>query len=204
MRKLILKVSMSVDGFMAGPNGEMDWFFKSRSEEGAAWLADTLWQAGLHIMGSRTFYTMASHWPFAKDAVAEPMNAIPKVVFTSKDKLDLQAKGLNAQALKDANASPDAHTWAEAQIANGDLAEEIKKLKQQQGKDILAQGGASFVQSLVATGLIDEYRLVIHPVVLGTGLPVFSKLPKPSDLQLVEHIAFKAGTVVHVYRALGN
>jgi len=204
MRKLILKVSMSVDGFMAGPNGEMSWIAKSRSEEGAAWLVDTLWQAGLHVMGSRTFYTMASHWPFSQDALAAPMNAIPKMVFTSKDKLDLQAKGLNTAGLKDTYVSPDAHTWAEAQIANGNLAEEIKKLKQQPGKDILAQGGASFVQSLAATGLIDEYRLVIHPVVLGTGMPVFSRLPQPSDLQLVKHVAFKAGTVVHIYRPLGN
>jgi riboflavin biosynthesis pyrimidine reductase len=71
-------------------------------------------------------------------------------------------------------ASPNAASWAEAQIANGDLATEIGRLKQQPGKDIVAHGGAGFAQSIARLGLIDEYRLVVHPVALGAGLSLFT------------------------------
>ena len=80
MRWLVLKMSMSVDGFLAGPNGEVDWMIRSRDEGGKAWVADTLRHAGLHAMGSRTYYAMAGYWPTATDLLAAPMNNIPKIV----------------------------------------------------------------------------------------------------------------------------
>ncbi|MFY9737844.1 MAG: dihydrofolate reductase family protein [Candidatus Cybelea sp.] len=89
-------------------------------------------------------------------------------------------------------------SWTEPTLANGELAEEIAALKEQPGKDLLAHGGAGFAQSLVATGLIDEYRLLVHPVVLGKGMPVFSGLAKPLNLLLVNATEFE-GPVALVY-----
>ena len=91
-------------------------------------------------------------------------------------------------------------SWDNALILTGDLAEEIKKLKAQPGKDIIAHGGASFVQSLVATGLVDEYHLLVHPVVLGNGLPIFSAVSGRIPLTLIEAKTFPAGAVAHSYR----
>jgi dihydrofolate reductase len=189
MRKVVLKMSMSIDGFVGGPKGEIDWIFRSRSDDGAAWIVDTLAGAGLHAMGSRTFRDMASYWPTAAGPFAAPMNRIPKVVFS-------------AHGLDDAAADATLESWRSPRVARGDLSEEIARLKDEDdgGGYILAHGGASFAQSLVERGLVDEYRLVIHPVVLGRGLPLFSKLTAPHDLRLIETKSFSTGTVAHVYR----
>jgi dihydrofolate reductase len=210
MRKLILKMSISVDGFVGGPNGEIDWLLKSLSEESTAWIVDALWNAGLHIMGSRTFYDMISYWPYSDEPFAKPMNEIPKAVFTRKG-IDL-ANHAATTALKEASTqkaekglssiSPDLSSWISAEVITGDLKKEIIRLKQQPGKDILAHGGASFAQSLVKTGLIDEYRLVIHPAALGTGLSLFSGLSETLELELADKRTFKGGAVGHVYRPI--
>ncbi|WP_434612068.1 dihydrofolate reductase family protein [Arthrobacter sp. A5] len=197
MRKLILKMSMSLDGFVGGPNGEMDWTLRSRSEDGAAWVLETLQQAGLHAMGSHFYNEVASYWPTSTDPMAAPMNDIPKVVFTRQKSFDLHAGqgGVPAQ-----EPSHGAASWASARIANGDLAEEMQRLKQEPGNYILAQGGADFARSLVELGLLDEYRLVIHPVALGSGLPLFSDLQQPMDLELISTTQFRAGAMAQVYR----
>ncbi len=98
MRKLILRQNMSADGFVGGPNGEIDWIFKSFDDSAMSWTLETLWQVGVHIMGSRTFRDMAAHWPRSTEPIAAPMNEIPKVVFTRKG-LDQAA---TTQALADA------------------------------------------------------------------------------------------------------
>ncbi|WP_201315118.1 dihydrofolate reductase family protein [Dyella sp. EPa41] len=209
MRPLILKMSISLDGFVAGPNGELDWLFRTSDEGGRRWVEEMLWQAGLHAMGSRTYADMASFWPTSDMPMAAPMNEIPKVVFTRQKSLDLGA-GRTTAALRDAQsaepaAAAPAHaanlkSWTEAEVASGDLVTEMTRLKQQPGKFILAHGGAQFAQSLVASGLIDEYRLVVHPVILGKGLPLFSQLPKPLDLELQAITVFRSGTAAHIYR----
>ena len=103
-----------------------------------------------------------------------------------------------------ANTSPDrsagAASWTNPVIMRGDLSEEIKRMKGQPGKDILAHGGAGFARELVKTGLIDEFQLLVHPVALGSGLPLFSTLKKPLDLKLVDAKIFDSGAVAHVYR----
>jgi dihydrofolate reductase len=206
MRKLCLKMSISIDGFVSGPNGEIDWIFRTGSSESTAWIVESLWHAGVHIMGSRTFRDMAAYWPSSTAPFAAPMNQIPKVVFSRGG--PQQAAGQSTtQALLDARAhtleparsEPATESWRLARVATGDLAEEIARLKQEPGKDILAHGGASFAQSLVAHDLIDEYRLVVHPVALGRGLALFSQLGAPLNLQLVDVTPFKGGTVAHVY-----
>lgn len=77
--KLILQMRMSLDGFVCGPNGEMDWMFPHFGEDSTAWVLESLWQAGVHIMGSKTFRDMAAFWPSSTGTCAPPMNEIPKV-----------------------------------------------------------------------------------------------------------------------------
>jgi dihydrofolate reductase len=211
MRKLVLKMSMSIDGFVAGPKGELDWLFKSMSPGSTSWIHDTLVGAGLHIMGSHTYYDMKAYWPYSSDLLAAPMNDIPKVIFSAKG---LVADGKTTTAISDA-AIADASkgvtlsdkttvldSWLNAAVASGDLAEEIKKLKEQPGGYILAHGGAGFARNLISTRLIDEYRLVVHPVLLGAGLPIFSKLQDRIDMQLVSSTALDLGVVASIYKQL--
>jgi dihydrofolate reductase len=211
MRKLILKMSMSLDGFVAGPHGEIDWLFRSQHNESTAWIVEEIGKAGIHIMGSKTFHDMVAWWPTSTEPFAAPMNEIPKGVFTQKG-LAGGNPDLVTHAVQDAQkareqrnestvpAPSSAKSWEEARVFSGDLTEEIKKLKQEPGKDIIAHGGASFARSLVATGLIDEYQLLVHPVALGAGLPLFSSLRKPLDLNLIEIKTFPSGAAAHIYR----
>jgi dihydrofolate reductase len=179
MRKLILRMSMSLDGFVGGPDGELDWIFRNVDEESIAFGVAQLWEAGVHAMGSTTYRDMAAHWPTSTEPWAQPMNEIPKVVFS--------------KTLKDAS-------WGPVRILGGKLAEEVASLKAEPGKDIVVHGGASFAQSLNRLGLVDEYWLLIHPIAIGEGLPIFKDLPSPVDLKLVSAKAFPKGTVAKTYR----
>lgn len=210
MRKLILKMSISVDGFVADANSEGNWIFTSMDEGAVDWTMMSIWQAGLHIMGSRTFRDMASWWPSSKEVYAAPMNEIPKAVFSKNPSATAPAPA-TTQALRDAVRKRDEaqaqgsnganeESWRNARVMSGDLGADIAQLKSEPGKDIMAHGGAGFARSLVRSGLVDEYQLLVHPIALGQGLPIFSELPKPIVLHLVSATAFPAGAAAHVYR----
>jgi dihydrofolate reductase len=186
MRDLILKMSVSIDGFVAGPDGGIKWVF-GKDQEAKAWSVEAVSNASLHIMGSRTFHDMAAYWPTSTDIFALPMNQIPKAVFSKQGPAILKAAGATA-------------SWAQAYVASGDLAEEIAKLKAQDGKPIMAHGGAGFARSLIAHDLVDRYVLLVHPVVLGKGLPIFSDLATPRRLKLISSRAFPGGAVAQIYR----
>lgn len=208
MRELVLKMSMSLDGFVGSPDGGIKWVF-GNDEEAIAWSVATVWNASLHIMGSRTFHDMVAYWPTSTSVFAPPMNQIPKAVFSRQGRGVLKAPNQTA-ALRDARADagmnqptqlqPGAGSWAQAYVASGDLAEEIAKLKAGEGKPIVAHGGAAFVRSLIAHGLIDQYALLVHPIVLGKGLAVFSDLETPQRLKLVSSRAFPGGALAQIYR----
>lgn len=206
MRKLILKMSMSLDGFVAGPNGELDWLFRTSDAESRAWTVAAIEGAGIHAMGRKTYRDMAAYWPTSTEVFAQPMNEVPKIVFARSG---LGDAGATTRAIEDARAqgtprttaSPEVlRSWTHPRVATGPLAEEIARLKAEPGRDILAHGGAAFAQSLVELDLIDEYRLVVHPVVLGRGLPLFAKAARPLELELVELVRFPKGVAAHVYR----
>jgi dihydrofolate reductase len=211
-RKLVLKMSISLDGFVAGPNGEADWIFRSSGgADSTGWLLDTLRGAGVHIMGSRSYADMAAFWPYSEMAIAAPMNEIPKVIFSRAGLAHGPLAEKTTRALAEAKArnahqhgvTPSAavlQSWAEPAVASGELVDEILRLKEQPGGFILAHGGARFAQSLVAAGLVDEYRLAIHPVALGQGMPLFSGLSSPCDLRLIGMTPFASGAVAAVYQ----
>ena len=130
-------------------------------------------------MGRATYEEMAQAWPASNDPYAAPMNDIPKVVFSK---------------------TLDRADWADTRIARGDLATEISELKRGEGNDLLAWGGATFAQSLSKLGLVDEYRLVLQPVALGDGLPLFKDLAEPLNLELIDAQTYDTGASLHVYR----
>ena len=178
--KLVLMMGVSLDGHVARPGkfGAGGWgvppedpALKARK---LGWIRD----AGMHLMGRTTYEEMSGFWPTSDDEYAAPMNDIPKVVFS--------------RTLSEA-------TWPESSIARGDLAEEIAALRAQPGGEIIAWGGAGFAQALSRAGLVDEYVLVINPVALGSGLPMFADLPAALRLELVEARAF-GSTALHIYR----
>ncbi len=185
MRKLILRISVSIDGFIEASNEMLD-FAKSRSPEGAASVAEKIGKAGAHLMGRKAFCEMAPFWPTAGGVLAKPMNEIPKIVFSKKG--------------FDPTRVSSAKSWAEAKVITGDLAEEITALKQQTGKDLIAHGGIEFAQNLVQTGLVDEFYIARHPVAAGSGFGLFEKLSKPLYLKLIETKAFSTGAMGCVYR----
>jgi dihydrofolate reductase len=171
-------MGVSLDGFVALPDGKLDWGLPPEHADVTAWKVAALRDVSTHIMGRVTYEGMAAHWPTSTEVYAAAMNDTPKVVFS--------------RTLERAD-------WTGTRIARGHLAEEIAGLRHESGGDIMAHGGATFVQALSNSGLIDEYHLVIHPVALGGGLPLFKDLPGPLHLQLLDATTYSDGTAIHVY-----
>lgn len=181
MRQLILQMGVTLDGYVAGTGSEGDWGLPEEDPEVRAWKVASLSKVGTHIMGRVTYEEMARYWPSSTGQYADFMNQLPKVVFSR---------------------TLPAAEWAGSRIARGDLAEDIAALKSESGGEIMAHGGAAFVQALSRLGLIDEYRLVIMPVALGSGLPLFKDLTRPLRLDLTEAKSFPDGTAIHVYQPI--
>jgi dihydrofolate reductase len=179
MATVILKMSVSLDGYVASLDGSTDWLAAGRSDDSTSWVLETVSNAGVHLIGAGTYSAWAGYWPGASGPFAKAMNEIPKVVFSNS----LTSAG-----------------WGETEIAAGDLAEAITWLEQERSSDgyLLAQGGTQFARSLVANGLIDEYRLVIHPVVLGAGDRIFTV---PLTIESMSTTVFSGGAVAHVFAA---
>jgi dihydrofolate reductase len=144
--RLILLMGISVDGFVAAPDGSQPWLGGPREDPAATrWKLGTIQGADAHLMGRKTYGDMASHWPSSQSAYATPMNDIPKVVFSTT----LERAG-----------------WAETRIAAGDLGEEIAAIKARPGGYVVAYGGATFARALIRGGHVDEYRLNVQPFAL--------------------------------------
>jgi dihydrofolate reductase len=180
MRRLILQTSVSIDGYVAALDGSHPWAEGREDDEAfKRWILDSVWAAGAYLMGRVTHEEMAAFWPTSTSDYARPMNEIPKVVFS--------------KTLEHAD-------WPETRIAGGDLSEEIGRLKSEPGKDLIAYGGARLDQALSRLGLVEEYRLMIQPAALGTGLSLFKDLPAPLHLELVEATTYATGVAIHIYR----
>jgi dihydrofolate reductase len=176
MSSLILKMSMSLDGYVEPAHEHPEWIAAGRSPDSGEWLLDTVSNAGAHLVGAETYTRWADFWPRQSGPIAAAMNEIPKVVFSN---------------------SLTAADWPETTIATGDLTEAVTRLKQEHsGRYLLAQAGVRFARSLVEAGLIDEYRLVVHPIVLGAGERLFTA---PLNLEPVSTTAFSGGAVAHVF-----
>jgi dihydrofolate reductase len=178
MASVVLKMSVSLDGYIASVDGSTDWITAGGSADALSWTVETVSNAGAHLIGAATYAGWAGYWPGASGPFAKPMNEIPKVVFSNS----ITSAG-----------------WGETTIAAGDLAAAITRLKQERSDGyLLAHGGARFARSLVETGLIDEYRLAIHPVILGAGERLFLA---PLTIEPISTTVFSGGAVAHVFAA---
>jgi dihydrofolate reductase len=189
MRKLVLQqAAISLDGYICEEGTEFWRSFGPAAQPPApdddeyeAYFLAGLRDAGTHIMGRVTYESMAGTWPTSADPVAPLMNDTPKVVFSR---------------------SLESARWPESRIARGDMADEIARLKAEPGGEILAHGGVRFVQSLVRLGLVDEYRLYVHPVAIGAGAPLFPDLGRPHGLRLLSSRIFQCGVLALTYRPM--
>jgi dihydrofolate reductase len=181
MGTLILQMGISLDGLVARPGkyGAGGWGSPPEDPALKQRKLDLIRTAEAHLMGRTTYEEMAGFWPTSDDDYAEPMNTIPKVVFS--------------KTLEHAD-------WPETRIMGGDLHDEIGNLKHESTGVLIAWGGATFAQSLTRLGLIDEYRLVLHPVALGEGLPLFKGLTSPRKFHVVESQTYDSGLTLFVYQ----
>ena len=184
MRRLSVFNTVSLDGYFTDEKNDMSWAHEGEGDaEFNEFTSGNASGGGTLIFGRITYQLMASYWPTPQAAkqfpvVAEQMNALPKVVFSS--------------------SLPELE-WSNARVTDRPAEEEIPELKRQPGKDIVVFGGAGFARSLAGHDLIDEYRINVHPVVLGDGLPLLHGLPEPLRLELVSSTAWADGTVTHTY-----
>jgi dihydrofolate reductase len=193
MRKLKLQVQMSVDGYIAGPNGEMDWMMMEgwNSDYKYRNYVDELTQSiDTILLGRKMTSGFISYWsdvmskPDNRDYMfAKKMIEIPKIVFSN---------------------TLDKSEWINTELSKGDLRTEITRIKNQHGRDIIVYGGASFDSSLIKEKLIDEFYLFINPVALGKGMSIFKDLNDVRKFTLIESIAFDYGIVLLHYETLKN
>jgi dihydrofolate reductase len=190
MRKLKLQMQLSIDGFVAGPNSEMDWMVWDWDDELKKYVTGLTDSVDMILLGRKMTAGFISHWSSVVSNPADPGFAFgrkmidkPKVVFTK---------------------TLDKSEWENTILATGNLVDEISKLKNNKGKDIIVYGGAGFVSSLINADLIDEYHLFINPAAIGRGLPIFSKRKKYLTLKLANFRAFECGIVVHHYEPRGQ
>jgi len=183
MRKLRLQMQMTLNGFVAGPNGELDWLNINWDDKGfAQYVNDFTDASGCILMGRKMMDDFMTHWTKAagdphdrEHDFARKMVDIPKVVFT--------------KTLQQTN-------WENLTLAKGDLVAEVKALKAMPGKDLIAYGGATFVSSLLRERLADELYLFINPVTIPDGMRIFHER---TGLKLKKATALDCGTVVVQY-----
>ncbi len=174
MRRIIVSNLMSLDGFFEGPNHELDWFVVD--EEFFAYARDMLRSVDTIVFGRKTYQHMANYWPSAPaEEIADQMNNLPKIVFSG--------------TLQSAE-------WKNSILVKSDAAAEISRLKQLPGKDMVILGSASLASFLLQRGLIDEYRVILNPVFLGSGRPLFQDVKQRLRLKLSRTKLFGSGVVV--------
>ncbi|HKH85641.1 MAG TPA: dihydrofolate reductase family protein [Nitrososphaera sp.] len=174
LRKLKLQVQMSVDGYIAGPNGEMDWLVWNWDDKLKEYVNQLTESVDTILLGRKMTEGFISYWSDVMTkpddpwyAFAKKMIEVPKVVFT---------KTLNKSE------------WVNTDIATGDLTDEVNKLKRREGKDIIVYGGAAFDSSLIKAGLIDEFHLFVNPAAIGKGMTIFKDLNEMLKFTLAKSI----------------
>jgi dihydrofolate reductase len=186
MPRLAVFNNVTLDGYFSGPGGDLSWSHKgSEDPEWRSFVEGNASGGSRLLFGRITYDLMASYWPTPaamknSPDVAEGMNNMPKFVFSrSLDKVE----------------------WSHATLVKGDLVEEVRKMKDGSGEDLTILGSGSIVSQLAQAGLIDEYQLIVHPVVLGKGKTMFEGITKQPALKLIRTRAFNNGNVLLSYAA---
>lgn len=194
MRRVVVSNWISVDGFIGGPKRELDWFAQKgflNKTDFAEYTKELLSAAGEIILGRATYEQFVRTWPTrtASDPSSDPliterMNSLPKIVFSKT--LDKVSWG----------------AWGNARLVRGDAGDEVKRLKSEPGKDLVIFGSGSLVSSLTNDGLIDEYQLIVQPVILGAGIPEFPNVGKRTKLKLLKSRQLREGAIILYYQLL--
>lgn len=183
MRKLVVFNNVTMDGYFSGVNGDISWAKGHQDVEFKAFAAKNAEGGGVLVFGRITYELMMSYWPTpdAKKSdpiVAERMNNLPKIVFSR---------------------TLDEASWNNTKLVKGDPAAEIRKMKKEPGEDMAIMGSGSIVSQLAQKGLIDEYQIVVNPVVLGKGRTMFEGVKESVTLKLTKTRAFGNGNVLLCY-----
>jgi dihydrofolate reductase len=182
MRRVVVSEFVSLDGVMEAPD---KWHLQFWHEEMGKYKDDELFASDALLLGRITYEGFAAAWPSrAGDDFADRMNGLPKYVVSTTLEEPLE--------------------WNNSTLIKGNVAEEVSRLKQQPGQDILVAGSADLVNTLMPHGLIDECRLVIHPIVVGNGKRLFRDESDTTILRLVETKTFGSGVVVLTYQPAGE
>jgi len=184
MRKIIVTEFITLDGVIEAPGPAHDfkhagWSMPYWSDDIGKFKSEELFACDAQLLGRKTYEGFAAAWPAMKDSFADRMNGMPKYVAT--------------KTLKTLS-------WNNSRALKGDVAQEVAKLKQQPGGNILVAGSGDLVQTLTRHGLVDEFRLLVYPVVLGEGQRLFAAGTQ-AKLELIESRPFESGVVTLRYRA---
>jgi dihydrofolate reductase len=191
MRKLKLQMQLSIDGFVAGLNGEMDWMTWNWDDEIKNYVNDLTDNIDCILLGGHMPAGFIPYWESVVADKENPQNRgigeyefgkkmvnTPKVIFTKTIEKSI---------------------WDNTILAKGDITEEVNRLKAQKGKDIITYGGANFASNLIKHNLIDEYHLFINPTVIGSGMTIFKEIEQKLNLKLIKANPFECGIVVLCY-----
>ena len=193
MRKIIAATFVSLDGVMQAPGGPDEdpvggfkfggWTFHYFDEVGGAAMDELFSKPFALLLGRRTYDIFNAYWPYQKDPIADAFNPATKYVATHR---------------------PDTLTWQNTQWLGEDIVAALRRLKQQDGPDLLIQGSANLIQTLLANGLIDEIRLMIFPLLLGKGKRLFGDSAMPAAFKLVKSQTSSTGVIIATYERSGE
>lgn len=182
MRKLFSFNMVTLDGFFEGPNHDINWHMVD--DEFNQFAIEQTSTIGTILFGRATYELMISYWPTPAAQADDPevahlMNTLPKVVFS--------------RTLSKAE-------WNNTRLITNNVAEEVLKLKQEAGNDLAVFGSANLLSSLMQLNLVDEHRVLVNPVLLGRGTPLFQNITHPVSLKLMKTRTFKSGNVLLYYQ----
>ncbi len=180
-RRLIVHMSVSLDGFVAGRDGVVNWLGSGTLHGATRHHAnlEMLGQVGLIVIGRGAYQEMAQAWSSSDSPMARLINRLPKVIFSD---------------------SLESVEWENARLNEAPLEEEIPRLKEEPGGDIVVFGGGHICHSLIRERLVDELRLTVHPVALGAGISLMHGLPEPRRFELVSATVYTDGSILQMLR----
>lgn len=190
MRKLILFLHASLDGFVEGPNGAMDIGWISYDGDLEKYAKEILNTADTVIWGRGTYQLMHGYWP-----------SVPSDPSTSEHERN-HAEWIDKTAKIVFSTTLDQVEWNNSRLVKEDVEEEIRNLKKQPGKDMVILGSPRLAHQLMQFDLIDEYKITVSPVLIGSGLPLFQGIKEKVNLKLIENKTFDSGAIGLVYQSV--
>jgi dihydrofolate reductase len=190
MRKLIISMNISLDGYLSGPQGDLDWHFEIWDERMGEKMLKLLQETDTIILGRLTYEAMAKYW------TVKPLeNNFPRQDLAIADKMNQHNKIVLSKTIRQS-------LWHPTLFVSGNPTGEIRLLKEKTGKDMILFGSASVATALIRSGMADEYHLWIHPVILGSGKPIFKDLQNRIRMKLKDSVIFESGVVANYYEVL--